>query len=435
MIKNEKEYAAAKARRSSFEHALADFDVVSEIEAGVDPTIARAQRDSFAHHLDRIEAEIRRYETLQSGNSDALVLSAINDLGHCLIQARVVKGWTQKALAERVGLKEQQIQRYEKDLYKTANLKRLSLIAQGLSLKFEGSIEVESEESTGPQFLFGIPIGEFPYNEAAKKGWLARGPSGKRVSSEEKQSAILRYFAEAPAMAGEVLHRKSDGPMVAQRRAAILMWQAKVLMQAELKAHRFPPFVPLSSDAISQLVKFSALTDGPLRAIELLERHGIIVVFEDYLARTKLDGAALAIGHRQAVIAMSLRHDRLDNFWFVLLHELGHLMRHWRKVSQFGIIDEDVGSESTELFEREADEFARTAIVPDETWKNSLVRYASDPDSVVKFAARVDVHPALIAGKIRFERGYNLFSTLIGHGEVKKMMSEAGRWSPTDELV
>ena len=110
-------------------------------------------------------------------------------------------------------------------------------------------------------------------------------------------------------------------------------------------------------------------------------------------------------------------------------------MRHWRKVSQFGIIDEDVGHESSELFEREADEFARNAVIPDERWKSSLVRYASDPQSIMKFASRMGLHPALIAGRVRYERGYNLFNNLIGQGEVRKMMYQAGRWEPFDAMV
>ena len=435
MIKNDKEYAIAKVRRASFERVLSEFDVAAEIEAGVDPAIARAQRDSFSHHLDRLESEIRRYEVLQSGASSAITLDAINELGHCLIQARIAKGWTQKNLAERVGLKEQQIQRYERDLYKTANLRRLSLICQGLSVRFEGFMDVDPESPGSETFLYGIPISDFPYAEAVKKGWIEKIVDGTRPSSEEKASSILRFFADSPTLASEVLHRKTSGSLSAARRASLFIWQARVLMRAEVVSHRFPHFEPLSSDAINQLVRLSSHEDGPLRAIEFLERHGIIVIFEEHLSKTKLDGAALSLNHRQAVIAMSLRHDRLDNFWFVLLHELGHLMRHWRKVSQYGIIDEDVGQESIELFEREADEFARTAVVPDDRWKSSLVRHASDPESVIKFASRLDLHPALIAGRIRFERGYNLFTSLIGNGEVRKMLFAAERWNPSNGLV
>lgn len=435
MIKNEKEYAAAKARRDSFERALSEFDVAAEVEAGVDPAIARAQRDSFSHHLDRLVSEIRRYEILQSGSSNAIALDTINELGHSLVQARIAKGWTQKNLAERIGIKEQQVQRYERDLYKTANLKRLSLVCQGLSVRFEGFLDVQAESPEESSFLFGISLADFPYSEVVKKGWVEGVQNAKGIRDEQKASGVLRYFSQSPALAGEVLHRKASGSVNAARRAALFMWQARILMRAEEKAHKFPQFEPLSFDAIDHLVKLSVLEDGPLRAVEFLERHGVIVVFDEHLSKTKLDGAALSLNHKQAVIGMSLRHDRLDNFWFVLLHELGHLMRHWQKVSQFGIIDEDVGHESSELFEREADEFARNAIIADERWRSSLVRYASDPQSIIKFASRMGLHPALIAGRVRYERGYSLFNNLIGQGEVRKMMYQAGRWEPSDAMV
>ena len=60
----------------------------------------------------------------------------------------------------------------------------------------------------------------------------------------------------------------------------------------------------------------------------LLEKHGIVVIIEPHLKGTQLDGAALRDAGGEPIIGITLRHDRLDNFWYTLLHEVAHLWRH-----------------------------------------------------------------------------------------------------------
>jgi HTH-type transcriptional regulator/antitoxin HigA len=165
---------------------------------------------------------------------------------------------------------------------------------------------------------------------------------------------------------------------------------------------------------------------GISKVVELLLEYGVIVVFERHLPKTKLDGAAMSLDGIYAVIGMTARHDRIDNFWFVLLHELGHIIRHWPRVVGEGVVDEDAGSDSDELIEKEADEFAENAILPRTTWHGSTVRFAKLPDAVAKFAARYELHPALIAGRIRRERGYIEFNDMLGSGEVREFLQLSG---------
>ena len=65
--------------------------------------------------------------------------------------------------------------------------------------------------------------------------------------------------------------------------------------------------------------------------MEFLNRHGISVEIVRHLPRTYLDGAALQSADGHPVIGLTLRYDRVDNFWWVLLHELAHVTRHLRK--------------------------------------------------------------------------------------------------------
>ena len=273
------------------------------------------------------------------------------------------------------------------------------------------------------------------FGEVKRERWFGADLSKARLSEDEKKSLLWKFFSDSPAISGEVLHRKTAGSVSLKRRAAVIMWQAQVLRVAESRCHSYPRFHPLDSTALRRFVGLSSNEQSFEDANEILKDHGIILVCQKHLKSTKLDGAALALRGKYAVLALTLRHNRLDNLWFNLLHELGHLTRHWESVLNRGIVDEEIGTESTELFEREADEFARNAIVPDDAWNSSMVRYANDPDAIRRFAKRFEVHPALIAGRVRHDRGFSNFGELIGQGLPRRLMARLGLWSEEDELV
>src|SRR5690606_5475846 len=83
----------------------------------------------------------------------------------------------------------------------------------------------------------------------------------------------------------------------------------------------------ITKEWLSELVKLSEYTEGPKLAKEYLARYGIVLVVEPHFKKTYLDGAAMLLGDR-AVVGVTLRYDRLDNFWFVLMHELAHVQKH-----------------------------------------------------------------------------------------------------------
>ena len=80
--------------------------------------------------------------------------------------------------------------------------------------------------------------------------------------------------------------------------------------------------------------------DGPRLAQEFLANHGIHLVYLEHLPRTHLDGAALQLADGTPVIGLTLRYDRLDNFWFCLLHELAHIGRHMSGTSNEAFVDD-----------------------------------------------------------------------------------------------
>ncbi len=127
------------------------------------------------------------------------------------------------------------------------------------------------------------------------------------------------------------------------------------------------------------------------------------------------------------VIGLTLRYDRLDNFWFCLLHELAHLARHMDDVGNAPFIDDlslrSLDRHRADRREREADAWAEEALVPLAMWLESEVSRTPTPRprAVSELATRVGVHPAVVAGRVRHEtRNYRLLAQFIGNGQVRR---------------
>ena len=132
MIKNERQYKITKAQVARFAKAR---DTLSRRPNpnGLHPLIAKAQEDAVIGQLEEMENDLREYESLKDGEFQFDSLKLVAELPHVLIKARIAQGLSQKALAERLGLKEQQIQRYEATDYASASLSRIRDVAAALS--------------------------------------------------------------------------------------------------------------------------------------------------------------------------------------------------------------------------------------------------------------------------------------------------------------
>ncbi len=181
---------------------------------------------------------------------------------------------------------------------------------------------------------------------------------------------------------------------------ALIAWKARILYKAQLVVENEDKLANFSSQAVvSKLVNLSTRPEGPVEAVGLLRDHGVILIIERHLPSTHLDGAAILLNREIPVIGLTLRHDRLDNFWFTLLHELGHIFRHRDKGLREGFFDEE-GAPSVDELEVEADEFAESAFIPNEVWRKSFVRFTTSPNQVIQFAKERGISSAIVAGRI-----------------------------------
>lgn len=138
MIKNERQYCVTKDQVQKFEQSLTKLTKCSEEAKQVDTLLWQAKKAAIESQLDDLRDEIKEYERLAKSPSNkpiVLVKGSIEALPKALIAARIAAKISQKELAEQLGLKEQQIQRYEATNYASANLARVIKVSQALGIK------------------------------------------------------------------------------------------------------------------------------------------------------------------------------------------------------------------------------------------------------------------------------------------------------------
>ncbi len=139
-------------QRQTTQSLLADFEqVLSELEVkgddGVSGVARKAQMDALHYQIREFRRELEEYDALRDSNLRVLELASFADLPRGLIQARIAAGLTQRELAARLGLKEQQIQHYEATEYASASLRRVQQIIDALGVQVSEEIVLSKAAS------------------------------------------------------------------------------------------------------------------------------------------------------------------------------------------------------------------------------------------------------------------------------------------------
>jgi HTH-type transcriptional regulator/antitoxin HigA len=429
MIYSEQQYSISEGQLDKLRSALAAAQSKDAAATGEQRWLRDAQADAIKSQIATLEAELSHYELLKSGEITFAKTHSLENLPSVLVQARIAAGLSQTDLAERLGMKAQQIQRYEASDYTGASLARLIDVCEALNVHTTGLFESD-DTSKGSVFSWSdindVVWKQFPAREMAKRGWF-----DVPRRSDVYQLARDYFMRVAGPQFASAYHRKKMHGGSVPNEYSLLAWQARILERAQnvVETHAPPDFVA-DDRWIADLVALTRREDGPKRAQALLLSKGIILVTEKHLSGTYLDGGAMLNLDGRPVIGLTLRFDRLDNFWFVLLHELGHVFLHLMDGLRYDFFDEEetVGDDKVE---READAFALDSLIPQSKWDECLSRFALSEEAVRIDAKNLGIDPSIIAGRIRKERGdYTILGGLIGQDQVVSQFEEDG-----DELV
>ncbi len=268
----------------------------------------------------------------------------------------------------------------------------------------------------------------FPVKEMLKRGWLS-----VEQSAIDELGAVSDFFCGVPDWQKlSPLYRKTQirsGKQIDPY--SLAAWTARIVLDARRIS---PPCAfeheALDLSAMREIAKLSVSESWPTQVRDRLLSFGVVLVVEPHLPGTYLDGAAIVVRNNFAVIGLTVRYDRIDNFWFCLMHELAHLALHVGIQSEAHFFDDfdDEGGDLADPREREADELAGEALIPREAWASSPASLLPSKEAAMHLARELGVHPAIVAGRIRHERHYAFLSQLVGQDEVRNRFPEV-RWS------
>lgn len=291
-------------------------------------------------------------------------------------------------------------------------------LAVGLGISADTLVGLASTEESKPSE--SVDWGKFPINEMVARGWIQKLAS---KTAKNAESAVKDFIGDVGLQFGSPAFKRtiSGHAYSATTKYSLHAWLARVIQKARVQKDTVGTFSPdvFSADFLRELAQLSWFEQGPILATEFLEKHGIVVVIEPQLKGTALDGAALKDSDGTPILALTLRQDRLDNFWFTMLHEVAHL---WKHVDQDETFLDDLEAGSEDRREAEANRIAREALIPRIVWKRSDAFVSPSTDSISSLARELRISPAIVAGRLRRElNNYQIFGDLVGYDEVRKL--------------
>lgn len=322
--------------------------------------------------------------------------------GEYLQDMLTAKGWTQDDLADVIARSRQHINR---------------LVAGKTAITADSAHELAKAFGTSPELWMNLQTSyelalaakehrdierrsrlfeKFPVREIAKRGWIK---GSKAVGEIERQICdFMGIESISDDMPTTLVARKSteygvDTPSQRAwfRRAELL---ARAVSAAEYDENRIQA-------CISELRRLAVRAIDARQVPVVLASFGIRIVLVETIAKAKIEGVAFWLNENSPVVALSLRYDRIDNFWHNLMHELIHIKYRDRPV-----VDVDLGEcadGDLPRTEQRANEEASHALIDPDKMESFILRnrplyYQA---KVVQFAAASGVHPGIVVGQLQ----------------------------------
>jgi len=250
-------------------------------------------------------------------------------------------------------------------------------------------------------------------------------------STEVNPASILESFFSSPGKTlqlSALLRQSSYRSSPTTDPYALVAWSRKVLNEASkisLRNKYIKGTVDL--DFMQSLAKLSVDNQGPVKAQEFLMQKGIVLVIEPPLPKTRLDGAVILNDGETPIIGLTLRLDRLDNFWFTLMHELAHISLHYddHEIEFFYDELDTIKGMIIDDREKDADALAGEALVPNAKWEVSPARIVPSSLAATSLANELGVNIAIVAGKMRYQSGkWTSLTKIVGNSKVRQFFPD-----------
>jgi HTH-type transcriptional regulator / antitoxin HigA len=235
----------------------------------------------------------------------------------------------------------------------------------------------------------------YPVREMIRRGWL------QDVDASLLKVQLARFLKTSNDNILKSRHAAKKTNSGEEATPTQLAWLFRVRQIAESVACK--PYSPRSlQDGMHRLRALMIEPEEIRHVPRLLEECGVRLILVEGLRGGKIDGVCCWLDNKSPVIGMSLRFDRIDNFWFVLRHECEHVLReHGRDQEIIDVNLEQVDAISQE--EKQANEAAAEFCVPQEKMNSFILRKSPlfSEREVVAFAKVMGVHPGIVVGQLQ----------------------------------
>lgn len=251
-----------------------------------------------------------------------------------------------------------------------------------------------------------------PVKEMLRRGWI---PESDNINDLE--GSVLRFLEmsstdEKPSLAFAA--KKSSSYASTSSSQCAWCYRAKRLAEPlAVEAYTSERLI----EHLPKIRRLAKEAEGVRQVPSLLASLGIRFVIVEHLKSTRIDGAALWLDHASPVVVMSLRYDRIDNFWFVLLHELAHIKNGDRSVDTDLVGVSAQPTEQKPEFERKADRMASSLLIRTKTLQAFIERHRPrfSKQVIRGFAEKVGVHPGVAVGQLQHRKA-------IGYSHSREML-------------
>jgi HTH-type transcriptional regulator/antitoxin HigA len=243
----------------------------------------------------------------------------------------------------------------------------------------------------------------------------------KKEKRDETDATFLSFVNEVHIgrVQNPALYRRT----LDARESLSALWLSKIRNFASVfrAVIDVPDFVGLSEQELIAIGKLSVDVRNVSLLSDYLLRHGIILIYERAIPGMKLDGAVFLLDSGNPVVALTLRHPRLDNFWFTLMHELSHIVLHYDLLTN-PILD-DLDESPIATIEKQADKLAAGSLISRSDWRSCPAKYDLTKANTYAFAAAIGVHPSIVAGRLRKEmKRYDIFSDIVNEVNTRALL-------------
>mgnify|MGYP001551155890 CR=1 FL=1 len=200
----------------------------------------------------------------------------------------------------------------------------------GLGIPVEALLAEPQSKKQRAIAVGSLDLAKFPVQEMEKRGWFKSLKVAVKSSAEERVRAFLAQLGESAPL--QALYRRTfrGEDISAKSYYSVLAWTARVLIRAKETEGNVGGYDPtrITPDVLKELAQLSWFDRGPSLVQQFLARYGVVFIVEPRLPNTLIDGAALLTERGTPVVALTLRYDRVDYFWYTLLHEVVHVWKH-----------------------------------------------------------------------------------------------------------